>query len=181
MQIILLNGPSGVGKTELAKTLKEKYPTYVVHESFARVLYRLVTALTDISIPSLHRLKHTNEIIFDNCTTRTILARTGDAIRETYGNNVFLELLCKRVTRIKEDYRLISHVIVDDVGFEFEIDYIKEKFGKENVTVYRVVREDLDFQPDDNRGWTSYDKLLDNYDKLDSVSLRFAREIGLCD
>lgn len=157
MKILLLNGPPRSGKDTVAQMIKDHSSSHVHLEKFAHPIKTAVPLA--YSIPLDHWRQHVDTTsnkdlpcteLFGKTPREVQIAFSEEFLKPLHDQSIFGELLARRIERI--NFEWFTSVVVSDSGFEEEARVIIDKYGAENVQLWRIMREGCDFKGD-SRGY----------------------------
>ena len=153
MKIILLNGPPRCGKDTIAEILKNHCSSEVHIEKFALPLKLAVPLIYGITVSEWKEDLDTEQGKDYRCdqffgiSPRDVqIALSEDFLKPLHGKDIFGKLLVRRLERILG--RGFSAAVVSDSGFREEAEVIVNKFGADNVQLWRIHRDGCDFKKD---------------------------------
>lgn len=142
-KIILIAGKKGSGKSTLSRAIVIETEGSVRIVSIASRLKKLVTRTWDLYGTELENLKRAEAKTVDNfpvkdLNLRRILQRVGTAFREEFGENFWVTGLADTM-----DYMLCCNaVIIDDIRYDHEVDFFRDRYGEDNVYLINIVNPD---------------------------------------
>lgn len=147
-KVILLSGLSGSGKDTIARLLMEK--TGMDWLSFADPLHLTVSSLFNYDLTDWRELydDHKNEpqAKLLGKTPRQVLNMIAESwVKPSLGNNFFAKSV---IDHANEDPWASNIMVVSDLGFKEELDKMVEEYGKENILVATIVRENTGHEDD---------------------------------
>lgn len=177
-KIVLFNGPPGSGKDAIATGLIVKYPDKVALEKFAYPIKAACRAFYSLSLEEWEaidgdaELKNQPRPEFFGQSCRQVQINMSELFaKPTHDNRIFGELCARRIEQNDKDI-----IFVSDSGFIEEAEVQVEKFGANNISLFRLQREGKTFDGD-SRGYIHIpsvynDKTIVNNGTLDeTVSL----------
>ena len=159
MKIVLVNGPPHCGKDTVAYMLEEHFLTKVHLEKFAAPLKITAPVLYNISQHDWETKYDTMENkgtpfdVFFGKTPREVQIAISEALmKPLHGNDIFGRLLIRRCE--SDPIWLFNRdaIVISDSGFREEAEVVIDKYGTDNVQLWRLHRDGCDYS-DDSRGY----------------------------
>lgn len=137
MLVIALNGPAGAGKSTVAEILVTEHGFEAV--AFAEPLYAGLSAMLDIDQEDLER-RDTKERPIDwlGKSPRELLQQLGTAWgRERIHPEIWIRVMARRLRMLRQGGVDLSRLVITDVRFTNEAQFVKEQFG----VIWHVARQ----------------------------------------
>jgi hypothetical protein len=197
---IVLSGKKGSGKSTVAEYLRNKYGyvEYNIASSLKEFLScnfklfygikdmrRYMEKLSDKENVGINLSSRGNYINIQKSyknpeySIRKFLQETATTMREIFGNDIFISNLCKKILSDKNNSKDTIKVVITDVRFDTELEYIISKFG--NVHVIKIVRDTGKLQNDDHvseQGITKCDTVVQNSSTKEALFKKIDNELS---
>ena len=153
MKVIALTGYSKAGKDFVGNMLKDYYSFL----GYKTKLEKFATPLREFFTEELVENKKDEEFDFKGIKTtpRELMIAMAKGMKQFYGEDVFAKAL---VERIINDRQMLDIVVITDLRFNIEQEYLLRTFDEENVCFIKIERKDQVVDPAQE-----IDKLKYNY------------------
>lgn len=137
MQIILLNGSHGIGKTTIADQFVEKYGFAKLE--LGKLPKQILCKTLGLNIEEFEKLKKSDNIFLNNKTIRQILIDFAEESKRLHGKYFWVDALFNN-RPIKSN----DKIIIPDFYYKEEYEYIKNNYSNvltvklDNETVYNL-------------------------------------------
>lgn len=157
MKIILLNGPPRCGKDTISEILKNHCPSEVHLEKFALplklavpMIYGLTQANWKEDLDTEQGKDYRCDQLFGKTPREVQIAISEDLLKPLHGKDIFGKLIVRRIERVNSKW--FSATVVSDSGFREEAEVVVDRFGADDVQLWRIHRDGCDFKKD-SRGY----------------------------
>ena len=145
-KLLLFNGPPRSGKDTAVQYVLDTFDG-VAHLKLAGVLKDATHGLYGLAgVPTdyFEEVKGEPQDELLGLTPRQAYINVAEKLfKPVHGETVFPELLTKQV--VEQNSKVIA---ISDLGFQCELDYFVEKFGAENIVLYKIYRTGCTFAND---------------------------------
>lgn len=162
--IILLNGPTGVGKTEATKIIT-KNCKHVKEYKVSWPLERTVPMLFSLGYLQVENIRKDKDKPVPELLNTSIrdaqIRLSEDFLKKFYGEDVLGRIACNAVRSIAS-----RHVLVD-IGFTIEAKAMIKEFGSDKFALLQIDREGCSFD-NDSREWID-DTICVRHEKINNM------------
>lgn len=156
-KIILLNAPPRSGKDTIADFIAGNDGTYT-KMSFASPIKMAMASFFGLSNKQFEAVDGDAkdkelDIFFGKSFRQVCISFAEDHIRKEYGVDAFAKALYQRYVHKFRG----KNIVIPDLGFPEELEYMIEKFGEENINIIYISREGRDWS-NDSRDWVKAPK-----------------------
>lgn len=153
MYVIGLNGPPRSGKDTMAdlliRELDDKTTQPVIRIPLSMPMRQMTFGALGMSysVQTYERIKDQPIAALNGSTLRQFMIDVSEKfMKPTYGQRIWLRLLVEALPLVRQSGPGI--LIIPDIGFQHEIDFLSEYFGPHNVALIQMRREGHTFQGD---------------------------------